>query len=146
MTMQSQINNPSDGVVEEYVSAIASAALADGDVVVHDLSTNAKALGQYAAKSGTSAGAGKIMGVVSDPQGNGILEGQRFKVMKKGYHPAVKKVSGTMTIGAQVVNGGTAAKAKVATAAATAGAQLGHVAKAITAADTATFECRVDVK
>ena len=144
--MSKILNDPSTGVEEEYISVknTTASTLENGDVVVADFSSDEDALIQGAVGT-TSALAGKVLGVVSQADGNTVAVGDYCRVMVRGLHKAVKKVSGTIARGDQIGTSTTSLMATKAGSAAAAGQQLGYCASAAATDDT-TFVCRVDVK
>jgi hypothetical protein len=147
MGMKKVFNNPESGVQDEFIEFVNtnSAALAHGDVVVKDFSSDADAIIQGAVTT-TSAYDPDILGVVWDPQGYGVAVGARGTLMVKGLHQSVKVASATYNRGDQLVTDTAAATVKVATAGGTVpGSRLGDIAKAYTAAATAAY-VRIDIK
>lgn len=148
--MQKIINNPESGVPEIFEEFYNSSggALAHGDVVVEDLATTAKSPNRYCTTT-TSGYNQAVAGVVFDPTGNGVANGARGLIMRRGYHPAVNVASGTtsVTIGAVLVTHTAAKEVDITSAGATvtAGSLVGYAAEALTAGDT-VIAVRVDVK
>jgi len=147
---QKVFNNPETGVQEEFVEFYnnSGGALAHGDVVIKDLTATTYVQKQYGTTS-TTQNDNKLLGVVWDPQGLGVANGARGLLMRQGYHSAVNFISSTTTasIGTLCVHDTTAGTADIVSASATVypGGTLGHLAEAITAAQT-TAAIRVDIK
>jgi len=146
--MQKIINNPESGVPEIFEEFYNSSGgtLTHGMVVVEDLATTAKSPYRYCTTT-TSAVNQAVAGVVFDPSGNGVPNGARGLIMRRGYHPAVTVDSSdsSISIGAVLVTHTVAGEVGDTTAAVTAGALVGYAAEALTAADT-VIAVRVDVK
>lgn len=105
------LNDPSTGTEDTFIEAIneSGAALAHGDVVVRKMTT--LALGQtVSVTTSTSANDPAILGVIHDPNGDGIADGGVCRVQVRGYHPAVKILSTVTPAFGNILTNSTTAK------------------------------------
>lgn len=149
-------NNPSTFVAEELIEFVnnSGGALADGDVIVYDLAGMATRVAASTwdcpqnATTSTTAGDGKLLGIVRDATGLGVANLARGVAIRRGYHPTVK-VALADTISAYVTMGhsGTAKTATDYTAAATLpGSMLGYALEDKTSTAVSTLKMFIDIK